>query len=446
MTRDRRRPSPVRARPTRDGDAEVHPPRAGGLRGPGSAARLRRAHRVERAGHLGLHGRLAYMTAESPADFEDRAHAPRGRAPSVNHVYADTTATSPGVAAGCAPVRPNWDGLLPVPGDGRYEWDGASAGRGAAARGRTRRAGFFATANEMNIAGGLSALANAKLGFEWAEHSRTRRIHEVLRAQPRHSLAQSMALQTDTLSLPARRLGALLGTLAVEDGGDAAFGLDLLLRLGPSARRAKAPLPRCTKCGGPSISSSACSIASPPTRKSARYSSPATWRRCSRCSSNPTSGCRTATPCCATRSPPPSPTAAHGWAASADWAWGRLHHGYFPHPLDRVAEAMPAVGPLPKGGSGSTPMAANYRLSDFRVISGASVQHGRRCRRLGHQRVHQRPGPIRRPRVTALRATLRRSGRLAITCRCCFRARRWMRPPNGSSACYRRDPPAEPRC
>ena len=31
-------------------------------------------------------------------------------------------------SAGCrrnsTPARPNWDGLLPVPGDGRYEWNG----------------------------------------------------------------------------------------------------------------------------------------------------------------------------------------------------------------------------------------------------------------------------------------------------------------------------------
>ena len=24
----------------------------------------------------------------------------------------------------CTPIRPNWDGLMPVPGDGRYEWAG----------------------------------------------------------------------------------------------------------------------------------------------------------------------------------------------------------------------------------------------------------------------------------------------------------------------------------
>jgi len=55
------------------------------------------------------------------------------------------------------------------------------------------------------------------------------------------------------------------------------------------------------------------------------------------------------------------------------WAWGRLHHGAFPHPLHRVTD-LPGVAALPKGGSGSTVMAANYRLSDFRVTHGASFR------------------------------------------------------------------------
>src|SRR5262249_11423337 len=59
------------------------------------------------------------------------------------------------------------------------------------------------------------------------------------------------------------------------------------------------------------------------------------------------------------------------------WAWGRLHHGYFAHPLSRVVRpgmALRAIGPLPQGGSGSTPMNARYRPSDFRAVAGASFR------------------------------------------------------------------------
>ena len=56
------------------------------------------------------------------------------------------------------------------------------------------------------------------------------------------------------------------------------------------------------------------------------------------------------------------------------WTWGALHHGYFEHPLADILPEMKSVGRLAKGGSGSTPMAASYRATDFRVTSGASFR------------------------------------------------------------------------
>jgi penicillin amidase len=61
----------------------------------------------------------------------------------------------------------------------------------------------------------------------------------------------------------------------------------------------------------------------------------------------------------------------------AEWAWGKLHHAYFEHPLANVADAeerqMLDTGPFPHGGSSSTPLYTGYR-SDFRTIAGASVR------------------------------------------------------------------------
>lgn len=42
--------------------------------------------------------------------------------PSENHVYADTHGNIALKTAGYVPYRSNWDGLLPVPGNGKYEW------------------------------------------------------------------------------------------------------------------------------------------------------------------------------------------------------------------------------------------------------------------------------------------------------------------------------------
>ena len=47
------------------------------------------------------------------------------KVPSENLVYADVDGNIGWQAAGLAPIRPNWKGLLPVPGSrGEYEWQG----------------------------------------------------------------------------------------------------------------------------------------------------------------------------------------------------------------------------------------------------------------------------------------------------------------------------------
>ena len=44
--------------------------------------------------------------------------------PSENMVWVDRQGNIGWQAAGIQPIRRNWSGILPVPGDGRYEWDG----------------------------------------------------------------------------------------------------------------------------------------------------------------------------------------------------------------------------------------------------------------------------------------------------------------------------------
>ena len=44
--------------------------------------------------------------------------------PGLNFVWADREGNIGWQVAGIAPVRKNWSGLVPVPGDGRYEWSG----------------------------------------------------------------------------------------------------------------------------------------------------------------------------------------------------------------------------------------------------------------------------------------------------------------------------------
>ncbi|MGE3304426.1 MAG: penicillin acylase family protein, partial [Rhizobiaceae bacterium] len=56
---------------------------------------------------------------------------------------------------------------------------------------------------------------------------------------------------------------------------------------------------------------------------------------------------------------------------------GRLHEAMFEHPLGKVRPARKAdfdVGPLPVGGSDSTPMNGMYRPNDLRLMIGASFR------------------------------------------------------------------------
>src|SRR5690606_32435399 len=66
--------------------------------------------------------------------------------PSVNHIYGDTAGDIVWKPSGAEPVRQGHDGLLPVPGDGRYEWQGMAAPEDTPIEVNPAR-GFIATAN-----------------------------------------------------------------------------------------------------------------------------------------------------------------------------------------------------------------------------------------------------------------------------------------------------------
>ena len=65
---------------------------------------------------------IAYMRAGNWREFVSGLR--RWGAPGENQVYADRAGHIGWKPCGFTPIRHNWDGLLPVPGDGRYEWDG----------------------------------------------------------------------------------------------------------------------------------------------------------------------------------------------------------------------------------------------------------------------------------------------------------------------------------
>ena len=148
-------------------------------------------------------GSIEYIRARNWDQF--LAAMNRWGAPSENQVYADIHGNIGWKPGGLAPIRPNWDGLLPVPGDGRYEWQGYRDMDELPVEVNPER-GWVATANEMNLPPGY----DVPLGWEWAGPYRRQRIGEVLDANDAVTIDDAVRLQTDHVSIPARRLLALL--------------------------------------------------------------------------------------------------------------------------------------------------------------------------------------------------------------------------------------------
>ena len=63
---------------------------------------------------------------------------------------------------------------------------------------------------------------------------------------------------------------------------------------------------------------------------------------------------------------------------SSQWTWGKLHHNFSEHPFSRVVDEATQkqldVGPLETGGSAFTVNASSYRARDFLQTGGPSVR------------------------------------------------------------------------
>jgi penicillin amidase len=135
------------------------------------------------------------------------------RTPSLNFVWADRSGDIGWQMAGLTPVRKDWPGLLPVPGDGRFEWQGFVPPAELPSL-LNPASGFVATANEDNLPAGYPY----GVGYLWDVPFRAQRIAEVLGSKTAMDLADMTALQQDFFSIPARRLVPLLQKLRSDDG------------------------------------------------------------------------------------------------------------------------------------------------------------------------------------------------------------------------------------
>jgi len=335
-------------------------------------------------------GSIDYMRAKNWDQF--LAAMNRWGAPGENQVYADVEGNIGWKPVGLVPRRPNWDGLLPVPGDGRYEWDGFLDADELPLELNPPR-GWVATANEMNLPEGYPH-EQKKVGFEWYAPYRYQRIAEVLDENPNFGLEDSARLQTDHLSIPARRIVARLEGLRSEDpkvegalrmlrewnhvmaaGSSAAalFEVWYRLHLRPAlleatmagavvpegwAEAVAAVIPFEEQAGDPRTD---LRLIEEPDKFLGSESEETLKGILLRTLGD-----------------------AVGYLESLldldwqGWKWGSLHQAFLVHPLAQLAGEKERqrlnIGPAPRGGSGDTVGNTAYRTEDFRQTGGSSFR------------------------------------------------------------------------
>jgi penicillin amidase len=333
-------------------------------------------------------GSIEYMRAQNWREFVGALN--RWGAPSENQVYADIDGNIGYKPVGLFPKRTNWDGLLPVPGDGRYEWDGYFDMDALPEEFNPPR-GFIATANAMNLPDNYP-IGERRIGFEWSAPWRARRINEVLEQQPHHSFADSLALQRDYTSLLAQRLVSLLPTTGNSPP------LDMLRqwngRLDADSPAAALYVIWYNRHLNPAIaawatSSDATSLIRPidslaivDVIESHRDeltglindSLASAWQEAAALLGN-------------------DPT---------QWRWGTLHQTAFRHPLlHRFGPANAERAEMkrfPRGGDGNSPNATSFDGNDFSVTSGASWRMVLDIGRWDQARMTNAPGQSGDPR------------------------------------------------
>lgn len=355
----------------------------------------------------GSAGYLKSLALDTARNWSDFLKAVEGwKVPSENLVYADVDGNIGWIAAGLSPVRPNWHGLLPVPGhEGKYEW-----------------AGFVRVTDlpqVFNPASGLIATANhnilpkaydKQLGYEWGASYRFDRIMEVLRQKnAKFSVEDFERLQYDELSVVARALcGALRqavreSPLENAERGRAAGLLiewnNVLSKDSAAAALYEIWLPKVTmglvRAISPGGHHPALLVFSTTDRQSRHLEEALRILAQTGLATRSAAAEMWVDGSPRPLAPPPAravdrpavtriltgPVLSEAWteavarmgADPAKWSWGKIHRADFQHPLARTPaeKALMSPGDVPRGGDGTTPNATG---SGARQTNGASYR------------------------------------------------------------------------
>jgi len=145
---------------------------------------------------------LEYQDATNAEEF--RRALRRWGAPGVNMIYASTDGDIGWQASALVPRRPGWDGSLPVPGDGRYEWDGFASVEELPSV-VNPESGWFTSSNENNLPEDYDndALTTTT---DWYSSARHERLVQWFTSEEPIDIDSSLKMQANADNLHARRL------------------------------------------------------------------------------------------------------------------------------------------------------------------------------------------------------------------------------------------------
>ena len=309
-------------------------------------------------------GSIEYMRAQNFRTFVGALN--RWGAPSENQVYADVDGNIGYKPAGRFPKRDNWDGLLPVPGDGTYEWDGYFDMDVLPEEYNPKR-GFSGTANAMSLPDDYP-IDRYRVGFEWSAPWRYKRLWEVLERQDQHTLRDSTDLQRDYHSIFAREVLSRLPELGakVPEAGP------MLLEWNAVLDRDSAAAALWNVWYHRHLEPALLGLI---TKNANTENSPSLDTLTTLTLLDTTDGKQRAY---ATLPGAFSETQQLLGSNPRDWRWGDLHRTEFQHPLfnlasEDIAKTLMMTG-HGRGGSSNTTNNTGFSADDFAVRSGASFR------------------------------------------------------------------------
>jgi penicillin amidase len=321
---------------------------------------------------------LEYQRAKNWDEF--LAAMNRHASPPLNYLYADAQGNIGWAPSALAPVRPNWDGLMPVPGDGRYEWAGFRTADEFPRR-MNPDTGWLGTSNEMNLPPD-DRYRRLGLSYEWADPARSQRQPQIFGGTRKFGVPEVIATQTDITSVTAQRATALLAAVPAPDEPAVASAWRTLRSWDHRAARdsvgaalynvwyhrhlrglvVKRVVPAsAVELVGQGSSPNILKLLEAPD---------------ARLGPDPVR-VRNELLLTALRAAVNDLTGRLG-PDQAQWQWERLHHALFEHPLAALRPDATRtewnVGPISKAGDGETLGVSTWRASDFRLTAGASAR------------------------------------------------------------------------